>query len=338
MGKVRPKILVSLFQKQSQVIRVRTLCYALGNGHGHPANCHQIGSKHRRHACQYLLPPRRYSDRDAGYDYRRRPAHPGELDGPGPGRTQKLRTALSTAARVLAPDEHPSTAATIVRFDCVSLRRLLQAPAATFGMSPERRTSLCSELRYILAASTATTLTTAASAFPTPVQSLLEALPNFRQLALVDFLRFLEARNIAPNAVDADTLGAYEARCATRTLCADPAARARQAAAAWNWAHQHVADWPGELLIRADRGDRYTFPLTIYPESFQQDVDRYSEQLRGQDIEYIFSDDLLDEDKPPRRRHRPLRPASVNARRWIMQRHGRPRPRGNQAPPDHRPS
>ncbi len=140
-----------------------------------------------------------------------------------PGRATKLRTALATAARVLARDEHPTAAAAVVPFDCMSLRRLLQAPAATFGLSPERRTSLCSELRYILRRLDRHDPDDRGQRLSSDtLQPALESLPGFRQLALVDFLRFLEARNIAPNAVDADTLGAYEARCATRTLCADP--------------------------------------------------------------------------------------------------------------------
>jgi len=109
-----------------------------------------------------------------------------------PGRAQKLRTALATAARVLAPDGHPTAAAAVVPFDCVSLRRLLQAPAATFGMSPGRRTSLCSELRYVLRRLDRHDPDDRGRPLSGPLGACLEALPDFRRLAIVDFLRFLD--------------------------------------------------------------------------------------------------------------------------------------------------
>ena len=67
-----------------------------------------------------------------------------------PGRAIKMRTALATAARALAPGEPANFAAASVRMDCPSLSRLLQRPPATFGLTRQRMTSLCSELRYIL--------------------------------------------------------------------------------------------------------------------------------------------------------------------------------------------
>jgi len=48
--------------------------------------------------------------------------------------------------------------------------------------------------------------------------------------------------------------GAGAALCghhrAERTLCADPANRARQVASAWNWACKNVPGWRGQLLER----------------------------------------------------------------------------------------
>lgn len=237
-----------------------------------------------------------------------------------PGRAQKMRTALSTAAKALAPGEHRTSAAATVLMDCATLSGLLKAPPATFGMSSGRMQSLCSELRYVLRRlglhepnSRGVKLVSAV------LQTCVKALPEYRRLAMLDFLRFLDARRIASRAVTIDTLSAYEERCARRTLCSDPAARARHVASTWNWACQRLPSWPGKPLIRPKRTDRYSFPLATYPVAFQQDVDHYTDRLRGQDIEHIFSADVFDEDgRSSRRAQRPLRPASINARRWII--------------------
>ncbi len=68
-----------------------------------------------------------------------------------PGRARKLRTALNTAAGILAPPGVArEAAATVVPMTWPSLRRLRAQPAATFGRTEGRMTSLCSELDYIL--------------------------------------------------------------------------------------------------------------------------------------------------------------------------------------------
>jgi len=66
------------------------------------------------------------------------------------GRLQKLRTALATAARILAPHQDKRSGLATVPVTCRSLSRLLQTPPATFGLSASRMTSLCSELRFVM--------------------------------------------------------------------------------------------------------------------------------------------------------------------------------------------
>jgi hypothetical protein len=235
-------------------------------------------------------------------------------------RLRKMRTALATAARILAPTQQPAAAAAHVQMDCNSLSRLLQAPAATLGLSAGRKTSLCSELRAILRRlgrhepdRRGVDLRSAA------LQACRAALPYHRQLAVLDFLRFLDTEQIPPEAADGSTLSAYQSRCSQRTLCADAAARARQVASAWNWACQNLPDWPGKLLTRSGRTDRYSFPFDTYPMAFQQDVERYAERLRGDDLDHIFDENPVAEDGGTAGRfQRPLRPASINSRLWFV--------------------
>lgn len=235
-------------------------------------------------------------------------------------RAQKLRTALATAARLLAPGQSKQFAAASAPMTCASLSRLLQAPPATFGLSAGRMASLCSELRAVLRRLGRHDPDRCGVALTLPNLQACEALlPPFRQMAMVDFLRFLDSEGIEPTAVDDATLTAYRTRCSERTLCDDATARACLVASAWNWACKDVPAWPGKPIIPMGRTDRYTLSLDTYPTEFQQDVERYAERLRGHDLEQIFEEAAYDDaGESPDRFQRPLRPATIDGRIWSI--------------------
>ncbi len=232
-----------------------------------------------------------------------------------PSRARKMRTALLTAARILAPGERAETARVRVAMDCPSLSRLLQVPAASFGLSPGRMTSLCSELRYILRRLGRHEPDRRGQPLAvSELRSFFEALPPYRQYGISDFLRYLESHGIALGQVNDATLAAYEARCAARTLCSDPAARARQIAATWNWTQRHLPNGPTTRLVRPARVDRYTLPIATYPASFRADLERYTTRLAGGDIEHIFTA----ADRTGAVRQRPLRASTISNRLWML--------------------
>jgi integrase len=229
-----------------------------------------------------------------------------------PGRAQKLRTALNTAARVLAPGLPLASALATVPMTWPSLSRLRAAPPATFGLTKGRMTSLCSELTAVLRRLHGTEPERRGE----PLQSealrgCINALSGYRKIALVRFLRFLDAEKIPPDAVDRDTFSAYQAHCAAFALKYQPANLAKGALRTWNWAHQNVPDWPGKPVSRV-RTDSFTPRLTAYPQSFQDDVARYADRLRGRDLEHVFARDVADPDDAGRaKRHRPLRSTTI---------------------------
>lgn len=236
-------------------------------------------------------------------------------------RLQKLRTALATAARVLVPGQDPATAAASIPMDCESLSRLLQAPPATFGLSQGRMYSLASELRAVLRRLGRHEPDLRGDDLRcTKLSTCRDLLPPERQRAVIDFLRYLDLGKISPETADGTTLAAYQVRCATRTLNSDPAARARQVAATWNWACQAVPNWPGQPLLRSGRTDRYSFPLNSYALSFQQDVATYASRLRGSDLDALFADDIFSDtgSHGAARVQRPLREASITNRVWVI--------------------
>ncbi len=235
-----------------------------------------------------------------------------------PGRLQKFRTALATAARVLAP--HQASGAATLPMNCASLSRLLQAPAARFGLTDGRMTSLCSELRAILRRLGLHAPDRRGTELQSPdLLACQQMLPEHRQLATIGFMRFLEAERIAPAAADGTTLQAYKTYLAERTLCPDPADRARQIASAWNWACQNVPGWPGQPLVRTARAGRYSFPFETYPVAFQRDVERYAARLRGDDLDHLFAGNPFGDDEGHAAAfQRPLRPASIENRLWFV--------------------
>lgn len=233
-----------------------------------------------------------------------------------PSRAAKMRTALNVAARLLAPGRNAAAAASSVTLDGITLRPLVREPAAKLGMTQGRMSSMVSELRYVLRRLDLHEPDLRGQPLSNPELHALHAvLPQHRGLALIDFLRFMEVSGLALDTVDANTLQAYEVRCAERTLCGDPGQRARQVAAAWNWARQHVPEWRGATtLSRPKAASRYTLPLSSHPSSFQEDVTRYLSSLANGDVELLFLEDALKEDGTVLRRQLPLKAATVRGR------------------------
>lgn len=244
-----------------------------------------------------------------------RAALPGWTD-LAPSRAAKLRTALTIAARLLAPGRDAAAAASSVTLSCSTLRRLVREPAAKLGMTPGRMTSMVSELRYVLRRLGLHEPNLRGRPLSTPaLRTLHEALPTHRGHAMLDFLRFIEALGIALDSVDVSVLAAFEARCAERTLCPDPAKRVRQVAHAWNWARRHVPEWAAAAaLSRPPTATRYTLPLDAYPASFQEDVERHLTYLANGDMDLLFLEDTLKDDDTVLRCQKPLRASTIRGR------------------------
>ena len=135
-------------------------------------------------------------------------------------RLVKFKTALATAARVLAPAQGPAMAAANILMDCPSLSRLLQAPPATFGLSQGRMYSLASELRAILRRLGHHDVDVRGAELGSlKLAACRDLLPEERQRSVIDFLRYLDGEQIAPEDADGAALAAYQdrwppARCA----------------------------------------------------------------------------------------------------------------------------
>lgn len=170
------------------------------------------------------------------------------------------------------------------RWSCEYLNKILWAkPAAHTGIEESTHAATVSDLRQVLIR-----LGRHADAGPrrnilSPAWAELHALiptPD-RQRGLVRFLRFLTLERIGPDDLTPDLLDRFEVWIRTRMLAENVISVTRKTASGWNWARANVPDWPQVVLVRPDMRDQYTVPIEAMPASFQADVARFLEGLKG---------------------------------------------------------
>jgi integrase len=141
---------------------------------------------------------------------------------------------------------------------------------------------------------------------PLAWKAVVDAVPNAaRRQALARFARFCAGQGVAPEAVTDAELERF-ARDDRATRLSDAAAsRARTLAQGWNaCVRAGLPGWPSQLVKPPLRHKPYALPLTAYPPSFQEDVERFRGHLAGTSGTFVLS-------PKPRRR---LRPATVDMR------------------------
>lgn len=170
------------------------------------------------------------------------------------------------------------------RWSCTYLNEILWAkPAAYTGIEESTLAATVSDLRQILIR-----LGRHADAGPrrnvlSPAwAALYAALPaEDRQRGLVRFMRFLTLEGIEPEAVTADLLDRFDSWIRTQMLAENIVSVTRKTASGWNWARTTIPGWPEVEFVRPDMRDQYTVPIEAMPASFQEDVARFFEGLRG---------------------------------------------------------
>ena len=201
-------------------------------------------------------------------------------------------------------------------------RRVLDRSATAYGISMSRMRNVLSGLRYVLRCEgviddPANMPLTAAW------QVLLAGLKMCHRAGLIGFARFCSMRGVAPDAVSAETLDAFEAWLTTRTLTPRPRKLAGQVRGSWNRACVRVEGWPARPLGHRPRLGRYALPLTAFPESFQRDLTVFGDRLTATVLDAPFPDEPEDENEDETARPRcpkPLRASTAALRqshcRW----------------------
>ena len=177
------------------------------------------------------------------------------------------------------------------RWTCRHLNAVLwQKPPAFHGLADRRFGDVVSHLRQILIRLGAHAETgTGRNDLAPGWQGLMDCLPQpERRRGLVRFFRFLTLADVVPEAVTADALDRFVVWLREETLTEDIPALVRRTASNWTWAMREIPGWPQVALRRPGMRDKFTTPLERFPESFQQDVDRFLDGLRGQRLGGVY--------------------------------------------------
>lgn len=242
-------------------------------------------------------------------DARRYVQHCGGI---APGTRKNLLSALSGAARIC---ELPEAA---IELSCPNLRRLLyRKPPAAYGITPQRFGKVVGAVRFAMRGQGLHAPQPVRAELDPAWQTLLDALPEYRRIALSGIAQFGSDTRCAPDAMTADVLAAFERAVTEQTLELDPAGLARRTASNWNWARSHVEAWAGLPELRRPRmRDHYTLPLSAYPASFQADAKLFLDRLAKKDSSVVYHDGVPQSRE--RRRRMAARPSTVKTREYQL--------------------
>ena len=126
---------------------------------------------------------------------------------------------------------------------------------------------------------------------------------NQTRWKLSRLFRYCTALDIWPEDVDDKVIERLHAALVEESFVKEPGQTIDATIYAWNRAAEIVPSWPPRRLARrSSRRTGWTYPIEAFPQSFQDDHDRWISRLRG--------DDPLADDAPPR----PLRPSTLKLR------------------------
>ena len=215
-------------------------------------------------------------------------------------RRQDLASAVRTAARALGrpPEQVPAEPRLLAR-------RLAEIAPQALGFARPR----WSNIRSLLRAALELVTQMAPGRHLTPLtpawQALWDRLPTRRlKNRLSRLLHYCSAAGVEPDTISEATFTAFRAHLEL-TLLKQPAAVFRESLLGWNAARAQVHGWPDMVVNIPPRPTAWTLPWSAFPESLQQDVERYLDRLAGRD--------LLDELRP-----RPVRPATLQCREYQL--------------------
>ena len=97
-------------------------------------------------------------------------------------------------------------------------------------------------------------------------------------------LRWLSAEGISPDTLRLEDLEGYRHMLAERTLLKDPESDWVYMSRAWNRCVTNVAGWPEIRICRQSRAKVYSLPLSAFPQSLLEDIERWCRHVSGADL------------------------------------------------------
>lgn len=219
-----------------------------------------------------------------------------------PTRRRDLKSALRTLARLIGSPVEAVPAN--INWLHIRLRRLLPAQ---HGISKKRFQNIKSDALKALEVTGASRERKDWLQPPSPAwQALLERAPTKHDTwKLTQLAQYCSALRIEPAEIrDSHVLGLLTTLI-EESFQNRPEAVAANAVKTWNRLARRIEGWPQVTLTTLPpKKEPWTFPLKAFPQTFQDDVDRWSARLANPD--------LLDGDGPAK----PLRPKTIAHRRF----------------------
>ena len=184
-------------------------------------------------------------------------------DGLSPTARRDHLSGLSGVARVCG---RPAAA---IPLACPDLRELLyQKPPAAFGLTPQRFGRILGSLRFAMRGMGLHAPKPSRDRLNDRWRSLLDALPEYRQMALGGIIFFASTSGVVPEDVADQLLARFESFLTECTLELKPGAVARRVASNWCWAQANVPTWTSlRKLQRPRMRNQYTPPPETWPNS-----------------------------------------------------------------------
>jgi len=113
-------------------------------------------------------------------------------------------------------------------------------------------------------------------------------------------IHFCSAQGIEPEDVDDEALDRFRGYLVNDTFTKSVNSKHRQTCDLWNRACAAVPGWPQRRVRKPVYHNHFSFPLTAFPESFQQEFQRWDDRLAGDDL---FDPGAPDRPQSPRTRH-----------------------------------
>lgn len=206
-----------------------------------------------------------------------------------------------------------------VMMDCAWLNeRFYLRPAVTFGMTRRRFADVASSLRDALEGLGlhAKRHSGENGLSPAWLQLWHLAKPKLR-IGVSGFMHFASAHGIEPEAVTPASMMAFEVWVTCQTLHRDIHAYLRVTGYAWKAVRIAVREWPAVELKAPTRRSTYGVAVSELPQSFQDDLARFTDRLAVGYSGKLFAE--VDPDEVAvngrRRRRKPARLATVASRR-----------------------
>lgn len=175
----------------------------------------------------------------------------------------------------------------VISSDPVELRRLLRdVTPAMAGFRPGRWRNVLSlvttALSHLGVVVVQGRIATAPSAEWLAILGLLEPGAE-RHFHAWRFARYCTVRDVPPTAVDDAMLETYRADLEHRSLVSEPVRAAREVARLWNAAADQHPAWPQCRLTVPDHRQAFSPPLSFYPQTLRDDIERWCVWLGGDD-------------------------------------------------------